>query len=57
VENIDAWMVLVEKNEGKNHMEDLHTDQWIELKWFQKIWERRAWTAFIWPSTQTGELL
>ena len=43
-----TYRVLVEKPEGKNHLEDPGVDGKIILKWIFKKLEWGAWTGLIW---------
>jgi hypothetical protein len=43
-----AWRVLLEKQEGKNHLEDLSVDEKIILLRILKNWDGRAENQFVW---------
>jgi len=54
-----AYMVLVWKPEGKNHMGDPGVEGRIILRWIFKKWISRKWEVCIgtglgWPRIETG---
>ena len=49
-----AYMVLVGKPEGKNHLENQTVDGRIILKRIIRKWDLGVWTGFIWLRIGTG---
>jgi len=49
-----VYKVLVEKPEGKNHLEDPGVDVKIILRWIYRKWHARAWTGSSWLRIGTG---
>jgi len=45
---------LVEKPEGKNHLEDHKVDGRIILRWIFRKWDMGVWTGSIWLRIGTG---
>jgi len=54
----DACGVLMERPEGKSHLEDLRVDEKVLLKWIFKKWNGKAWIGLIclWIETVVGRL-
>jgi len=48
------YKVLVEKPDGKNHLEDQNVDGRIILRWICRKWDVGVWTGSIWLRIGTG---
>ena len=49
-----AYRVLVGTHNGREHLEDLHIDGRMILKWIFKKWDVKAWTGLLWLRIGTG---
>jgi hypothetical protein len=49
-----VYRILVEKSEGKNHLEDRDLDVRIILRWIFGKWDVGAWAGSMWLRMRTG---
>jgi hypothetical protein len=55
---MNAYTLLVEKPEGRNHSEDQDVGGWIILRWILERWDVVMWIGLVWLRIGTGgELL
>jgi hypothetical protein len=45
---------VVEKPEGKNHLEDIGVDGRMILRWISRKWDMGAWTGSSWLRIGAG---
>jgi hypothetical protein len=53
----NAYIILLEKPKGKNHLGDIGIDGRIILEWIFENQGRKLWTGFVWLRIGTSKWL